>query len=93
MREVQLDDRCSMYDGVKINGREIVDLRYADDISLLSESASGLSSLVESVKDHSEQKGLMLNVKKTKIMDIVGSSNGSDVVVNGESVGKMPAFE
>ena len=54
MREVQPDDRCSMYDGVKINGREIVDLRYADDTSLLSESASGLSSLVESVKDHSE---------------------------------------
>ena len=49
---------------VKINGKEIVDLRYADDTSLLSESASGLPSLVESVKDHSKQKGLMLNVNK-----------------------------
>ena len=54
--------------GVKIAGRNINNLRYADDTTLMAESEEELKSLVMKVKVESEKVGLKLNIQKTKIM-------------------------
>ena len=54
--------------GVKIAGRNINNLRYADDITLMAESEEELKSLLMKVKEESEKVGLKLNIQKTKIM-------------------------
>ena len=54
--------------GIKIAGRNINNLRYADDTTLLAESQEGLKSLLMKVKEESENVGLKLNIQKTKIM-------------------------
>ena len=54
--------------GIKIAGRNINKLRYADDTSLLAESEEELKSLLMKVKEESEKVVLMLNIQKTKIM-------------------------
>ena len=53
---------------INIAGRNINNLRYADDISLMAESKEELKSLFMKVKEESEQAGLKLNIQKTKIM-------------------------
>ena len=54
--------------GIKIAGRNINHLRYADDTTLLAESEEELSSLLMKVKEESEKVGLKLNIQKTKII-------------------------
>ena len=54
--------------GIKIAGRNINNLRYADDTTLMSESEEELKSLLMKVKEDSENVGLKLNIQKTKIM-------------------------
>ena len=54
--------------GIKIAGRNINNLRYADDTTLMSESEEDLKSLLMKVKEESEKVGLKLNIQKTKIM-------------------------
>ena len=54
--------------GIKIAGRKINNLRYADDTTLMAESEEELKSLVMKVKEESEKVGLKLNIQKTKIM-------------------------
>ena len=54
--------------GIKIAGRNINNLRYADDITLGAESEEELKSLLMKVKEESEKVGLKLNIQKTKIM-------------------------
>ena len=54
--------------GIKIAGRNINNLRYADDTTLMSESEEELKSLLMKVKEESEKVGLKLNIQKTKIM-------------------------
>ena len=54
--------------GIKIAGRNINNLRYADDTTLMAESEEELKSLLKKVKEESEKVGLKLNVQKTKIM-------------------------
>ena len=54
--------------GVKIAGRNINNLRYAADTTLMAESEEELKSLLMKVKEESEKVGLMLNIQKTKIM-------------------------
>ena len=54
--------------GIKIAGRNINNLRYADDTILMVESAEELKSLLMKVKEESEKVGLKLNIQKTKIM-------------------------
>ena len=54
--------------GIKISGRNINNLRYADDTTLMAESEEELKSLLMKVKEDSEKVGLMLNIQKTKIM-------------------------
>ena len=54
--------------GIKIAGRNINNLRYADDTTLMAESEEELKSLLMKVKEESEKSGLKLNIQKTKIM-------------------------
>ena len=54
--------------GIKISGRNINNLRYADDASLMAESEEEIKSLLIKVKEESEKVGLNLNIQKTKIM-------------------------
>ena len=54
--------------GIKIAGRNINNLRYADDTTLTAESEDGLKSLLMKVKEESEKVGLKLNIQKMKIM-------------------------
>ena len=54
--------------GIKIAGRNINNLRYADDTTLRAESEEELKSLLMKVKEESEKAGLKLNIQKTKIM-------------------------
>ena len=54
--------------GIKIAGRNINNLRYADDITLMAESEEELKSLLMKVKEESEKVGLKLNIQNTKIM-------------------------
>ena len=54
--------------GIKIAGRNINNLRYADDTTLMAESEEELKSLLMNVKEKSENVGLKLNIQKTKIM-------------------------
>ena len=93
MRNVEQDPKSSKYEEVNINGRAIRDLRYADDTALLSKSEEGLRNLVEAVKEHSEAKDLMLNVKKTKIMDTDKCTQKSNIQLNGETLENVEYFE
>ena len=54
--------------GIKIGGRNISNLRYADDTTLMAESKEELNSLLMKVKEKSEKAGLKLSIQKTKIM-------------------------
>ena len=54
--------------GIKIAGKNINNLRYADDTTLMAESEEELKSLLMKVKEESEKTGLKLNIQKTKIM-------------------------
>ena len=54
--------------GIKIVGRNINNLRYADDTTLMAESKEELKSLLTKMKEESEKVGLILNIQKTKIM-------------------------
>ena len=54
--------------GIKITGRNIKNLRYADDTTLMAESEEELKSLLMKVKKENEKVGLKLNIQKTKIM-------------------------
>ena len=65
MRNAELDESQA---GIKIAGRNTSNLRYADDTTLMAESAEELKSLLMKVKEESEKVGLKLNNKKTKIM-------------------------
>ena len=65
MRNTGLDEAQA---GIKISGRNINNLRYADDTTLMAESEEELKSLLMKVKKESEKFGLKLNIQKTKIM-------------------------
>ena len=54
--------------GIKIAGRNITNLRYADDTTLMAESEEELKSLLMKVKEQNENVGLKLNIQKTKVM-------------------------
>ena len=65
MRNAGLDEAQA---GIKIAGRNINNLRYADETTLMAESKEELKSLLMKVKEESEKVGLKLNIQKTKIM-------------------------
>ena len=65
MRNATLDEAQA---GIKIAGRNIINLRYANDTTLMEENEEELRSLLMKVKEESEKAGLKLNIKKTNIM-------------------------
>ena len=65
MRNAGLDEAQA---GIKIAGRSINSLRYADDTTIMAESGEELKSLLMQVKEESAKVGLKLNIQKTKIM-------------------------
>ena len=69
--------------GIKIAGRNINNLRYADDTTLMAESEEELKSLLMRVKEESEKAGLKLSIQKTKIM---ASSPITSWEIDGETV-------
>ena len=65
MRNASLDEAQA---GIKIAGRDINNLRYADDTTFMAESREELKSLLKKVKEESEKAGLNLNIKKMKFL-------------------------
>ena len=75
--------------GIKIAGRNINNLRYADDTTLMTESEEELKSLLMKVKEESEKVGLKLNIQKTKIM---ASGPITSWQIDGETVETVSDF-
>ena len=75
--------------GIKIAGRNITNLRYADDTTLMAESGKELKSLLMTVKEESEKVGLKLNIQKTKIM---ASCPITSWEIDGETVETVSDF-
>ena len=75
--------------GIKIAGRNINNLRYADDTTLMAESEEELRSLLMKVKEESEKGGLKLNIQKTKIM---ASCPITSWEIDGETVETVSDF-
>ena len=75
--------------GVKIAGRNINNLRYADDTTLIAESEEELRSLLMKVKEENEKVGLKLNIQKTKIMT---SGPITSWQIDGETVETVADF-
>ena len=86
MRNAGLDEAQA---GIKIAGRNINNLRYADDTILMAESVEELKSLLLKVKEESEKVGLKLNIQKTKIM---ASGPITSWQIDGEPVETMADF-
>ena len=86
MRNTGMDEAQA---GIKIAGRSINNLRYADDTTLMAESEEELKSLLMKVKEESEKVGLKLNIQKTKIM---ASSPVTSWQIDGERMETMTAF-
>ena len=75
--------------GIRIAGRNIKNLRYADDTTLMAESEEELKSLLTKVKEESEKVGLKLNIQKTKIM---ASGPITSWEIDGETVETVSDF-
>ena len=75
--------------GIKIAGRNINKLRYADDTTLMAESEEELKSLLMKVKEESEKVGLIFNIQKTKIM---ASGPITSMEIYGETVETVSDF-
>ena len=85
MQNARLDEAQA---GIKISGRNISNLRYADDTTLMAESKE-LKSLLKKVKKESEKVCLKLNIQKTKI---IASSPITSWQIDGETVETVPGF-
>ena len=86
MRNAALEETQA---GIKIAGRNINNLRYADDTILMAESGEELKSLLMKVKEESEKAGLKLNIQKMKIM---ASSSITSWQIDGETVETVTDF-
>ena len=75
--------------GIKISGRDINNLRYVDDTTLMPESKEELKSLLMKVQEESEKVGLKLNIQKTKIM---ASGPTTSWQIDGETVETVSEF-
>ena len=86
MRNAKLDEAHA---GIKISGRTINNLRYADGTTLMAESREELKSLLMKVEEESEKVGLKLNIQKTKIM---ASGSITSWEIDGETVETVPDY-
>ena len=85
MRNTGLEEQA----GIKIAGRNLNNLRYADDTTLMAESEEELKSLLMKVKEESEKVGLKFNIQKTKIM---ASSPITSWEIDGQTVETVSDF-
>ena len=90
MRNTALEETQA---GIKIAGRNLNSLRYADDTTLMAESEEELKSLLMKVKEESEKVGLKLNIQKTKIMASgpitsweIDGETVSDIILGGSKI-------
>ena len=81
--------------GIKIAGKNITNLRYADDTALMAESEEALQRIVDEVKMKSLEKGLKMNTKKTKTMVISRNTSAPQVSVkvDGETLEQVQSFK
>ena len=86
MKNAALDEAQA---GIKIAGRNINNLRYADDTTLMAESEEKLKSLLIKGKEESEKVGLKLNIQKTKIMACASITSWE---IDGETVERVSDF-
>ena len=86
MQDARLDEAQA---GIKIAGRSINNLRYADDTTLMAESKEELKSLLMKVKEESEKAGLKFNIQKSKIM---ASSPVTSWQIDGEAMETVTDF-
>ena len=86
MRNAELEEAQA---GIKISRRNINNLRYADDITLMAESEEELKSLLMKVKEESEKVGLKFNIQKAKIM---ASGSITSWEIDGETVETVSDF-
>jgi len=86
MRTAEMEEAQA---GIKIAGRNVNNLRYADDTTLMAESEEELKSLLMKVKEESEKVGLKLNIQKTKIM---ASGPITSWQIDGETVETVSDF-
>ena len=86
MRNAELDEAQA---GIKISGRNISNLRYADNTTLMAESEEERKGLLIQVKEESEKAGLKLNIQKTKIM---ASSPITSWQIDGKTVDTVADF-
>ena len=86
MRNVGLEETQA---GIKIDGRKINNLRYADDTTLMAESEEELKRLLMKVKEESEKVGVKLNIQKTKIM---ASGPITSWQIDGETMETVTCF-
>ena len=75
--------------GIKIVGRKVSNLRYADDITLMAENEEGMKRLLMKVKEESEKAGLKLNIQKTMIMVSIPITSWQ---IDGETMETVRAF-
>ena len=85
MRNAELEEAQA---GIKIAGRNIINLRYADDTTLMAESEEELKIPLMKVKEESEKVGLKLNIQKTKIM----ASGPVTLQIDGETIETVRDF-
>jgi Reverse transcriptase (RNA-dependent DNA polymerase) len=76
--------------GININGNQLTNVRFADDITLISESKTELLKMMEELKTESEKVGLMINWSKTKIMT---NATPTDFKVQGQDIEKVKKFK
>ena len=86
MQNARLDETKA---GIKIAGRNINNLRYTDDTTLMTESREERKSLLMKVKEENEKAGLKLNIQKTKIM---ASGPITSQQIDGEAMGTVTDF-
>jgi len=86
MRDAALDETG---EGIRIGGRIINNLRYADDVTLAAETAAGLESIIKRVVASSARAGLYLNVRKTNVLTIAGITSFK---VNNEDIKMVQQF-
>ena len=86
MRNARLEEAQA---GIKIARRNINNLRYADDTTLMAESEKELKSLLMKVKEESEKAGLKLNIQKTEIMESGPITSGQ---IDGETMETVTDF-
>ena len=88
MRRLDLDESNI---GVKIGGRTINNLRYADDTTLLAENAEDLNVLISKLKTEGKKMGLSMNVKKTKVM-ITATDERAHITIDNEEIEVVDSF-